>query len=636
MGIPPALMTFVAILIAAATVVVVGIGFHLVIKRWQAANVSEIEHFFGGQVSMINNATQAQEEMPIFFPYPVTPKKNKENDAKKPPKSAPETTQSPPPTPSPPMQPPPSADPEQRAPSAPGPSRSPGPAAVDAEQDRQAAMDDGDDAARIARNANKVTNPYCITPQFVVCEVAPQPVIAINAFRYDGAPESKVESLGPFNQPNQSMQPTFSEEGKTKFFVFDDAVNLNNTKKDIDVPINSGRNGGCSIVSVIRCSDLENSDFVMTTIDKMYTMKVDDFRYYITRNTWCLLMVVYKEKDKGTSYSTFLDDVANGEELRVSQTQDSLLDTNINKMIVGDPMKQGNQSRVDIAYLAVYDRALTPYERQLIRASCKDILISPAARTTDPKVVADYDVTEITDERLSASKDMRRTLKDSSASKFDLLYNVYGKDAVFNTKSMTKYVELSKNDKFFSPTSNFIDMTDGYTMELFFYIRQFSTETDSVVMCYSALQANVRTPQIIMGITSSTFGTNTQVEGNRFTVIYAADMQRFQSQTILSINKWYHVVFTSESKMYINGEKVDTYGRALVTLPLVANQARYITVGDYMNADGSRVSTDAGRTMNGFFGLGRIYNYPLNPTAVRERYTVVKNSNGGGNVYGLP
>lgn len=639
-GIPPALMTFIAILIAAATIVVVGIGFSLVIRRWKDAASIEIENFYGGQVSMINNATQGQDEVPIFFPYPVTPKKKKKEKEEKPPDPEPDVPDpiANPPTPeSPELTPPPSPTPpvEESVPE-PAPPDPVTPAEIEVGPSAKPPAIAESDAVRSARIANKVSNPYCIKPQFVVCEVAPQPIISINAFRYDGTLESKVGTIGPFSQPIATLQPTFSEDGINRFFMFDAAAALNNTAKDADVAMNSGRNGGCSIVAVIRCSDMENPDFVLTRIEKKYEMKLEDFKYYITRNTWCLLMVVYKEKDRGTSYSTFLDDVANGEELRVSQTQDSLLDTNVNKMIVADPVKKDSVSRVDIAYLGVYDRALTQYERELIRASCNDILISPSARKVDPKVMADYDLTEITEERLDANKDMRRSLVDASPSGFNLIYNVYGKDAIFNSKSKTKYVELSKNDKFFSQTSNYIDMIDGYTVELFFCIRQYSIETDSIVMCYSALQANVRIPQMIMGVTSSTFGTNTQIEGNRFTVIYAADMPRFQSQTVLSVNKWYHVVFTSESKMFINGQRVETYGRALVTLPLVVNQARYITVGDYMNADGSRVSTDAGKSMNGFFGLGRIYNYPLTPAAAQERYTVVKNSNGGGNVYGLP
>jgi hypothetical protein len=640
-GIPTSLITVIAVVIAVATVAIVGVGFHAVIKRWQGT--VDVEHFYSNQVSMINNATQAPDEVPIFFPYPVTPKQAKKTDATPAePQVVPPTTPTPTAEKKPPaLSPIANIKPTKVVASPPGPSRTPDSSEGDVVGPPGSSSLEAS-ASKNMRTAFKAANPYCISPQFVVCEVAPQPAITINAFKYDGAVESRVESIGPFGQSSPNLQAKYIEEGKTRFFSFREMATLKITDKDADVGIPTGRNGGCTLVSVVRCTDVENSDYVIASLkfgdsdQQRYIQTLEDFKYYITRNTWCLLMCIYKEKDKGTSFSTFLDNMANGEELRVSQTQDTLLDTNIKTMVLADPVKEGNTTGVDIAYVGVYDRALTPYERQLIRASCEDILKSPSARTIEPKVVVDYDVTEITDAQLSANDDMRKSLNDKSASKFDLIYNVHGKDALYNTKTTSKSVELSKSDKFFSPTSNFIDMADGYTFELFFCVRQFSSEADSVVMCYSALEMNVRTPQIIAGVTSSTYGTNTQIEGHRFSVVYAADLPRFQSKQTLDENKWYHIAFTSESKMFINGEQVETYGRAVVALPLIANQARYITIGDYKNADGARVSTDAGKTINGYFGLSRIYNYPLNHAAIRERYTIVKNSNGGANVYGLP
>ena len=629
------------VFIAVVTIVVLLIGFRVVVRRWGSAD-TQIEHFFfNSQVSMINNATQPPDEVPIFFPYPVMPPKE-EKDKKKRPRQVDETKH----IMSPPAilpvavqgKPPVAAKPPQM----PTPSRAapPDAAEIALADSPSASLTNANNPSRNPRNAFKAANPYCIAPQHVICEVAPQPLISINAFKYDGKPDSSVASLGPFVQQDLRKQPKFVEEGNVRFFSFSESASMvNSTKDNAEIP--TGRNGGCSIVTVMRCTDVENADFVIASLtfgklpNQKFITRIEDFKYHITRNTWCLLMCVYREKDDGTSFSTFLDNVGNGEEIRVSQTQEALMDTDMKSMVIADPSKDGNTTGVDIAYIGIYDRALSPYERQLIKASCEPILKSPSARATDPKVVADYDLTELNEATLSANKDMKRSMQDKSASKFNLLYNM-GRDAVFNTRLSAKSVEMTKSEKFFSPTSCFIDMTDGYTIELFFCVRQFSSEADSVVFCYSALEMNVRTPQIVAGVTSSSFGTSTEIEGHRFSVFYAADIPRFQSKGTLQINQWYHIVFTSESKMFINGEQVETFGRAVVALPVAANQPRYLTIGDYKNADGARVTTDAGNTMNGYIGVVRVYNYPLVHASVKERYMAVKSSGGGDNVYGLP
>ena len=651
------------VVVTGAVIAATGFVFARVAARAVANDQGEhAEHFYyGNQVSMINNATaapyhEAMPEIPVYMPFPVMPKDEEKNEgtpATDPPPSPSDMPPGKPPEPAAPPAMPPAAAPQAPAPGpgAPPAASPPGmpPSKSTPNPNADGISGPGPLDIEVALNAN----PHCINPQYVVCEVAPAPVFSINGFKFDGTPGTKISQLGPLVQRDTEMQPSYKEDARVRYFAFDGAKTLvNDAKETINLPIS--QNGGCSIVALVRCTDVDNPDYTIASLNyvgtqgKTYSMAIEDFKHYAARNTWGLWMSIYAEKDKGTSYATFLDAVDRGEELRIQQTQESIEDADIRSMGIANPVKEDNSTGVDIAYVGFYDRALTPYERLLIRASCEQIIAAPPPRAIEPRVVADYDLTTITDAYLNTSPDLRRMVKDMSPSKFNLVYNVDGRDAVFQTRVAARCVEMTKNEKFYAASSSYVDLTSGYTFELLFMVRQFSQESDSVIMCYATLENNLRAPQIIIAITPSKAGMANQVEGHRLSVFYQSDMLRFETNETLKENKWYHAIITSESEMFINGEKAKTTGRAVATLQLVASQSRYITIGDYKNADGQRVSADAGNTMNGFYALARIYNYPLSASAAREAYrkakSVGKNLGDTGegnkkieeNVYGLP
>lgn len=513
-------------------------------------------------------------------------------------------------------------------------------------------------------------------------------------------------------QPEQRLRPLFREEkvGDTvvRFLSFDGRQ----TVQTIDLPymkdrkVMAKRNGGCSFVLLARLGDVTNTSLKLANIPgTLFGLEMSEtFRYMVHRVKFMLLIKVFKEEQLldgnsvGVTTQIYLNDVENSEQVYVTQTQESLHDTDLAGLEImrkasivegfaddatvggsdvdmmggapaafttapvafaeggapagatdsppsvpavtaavsqsADPSPPSMPAGIDIAYMGIYDRALNLSERRLIARSVQAIIDGQVTPSIKPAAVVDFDITQISAEILDADPDSRRMVKDLSPNKFHLMYNVEGQSVSAQYRlanTQTKCLELTKNEKFFTPTPVNLDTSNGYTIELLFCIREFSSENDSAIFCYATQDANVRVPQLIVSVSSnrSSSSDNINGDGNRLSVFFTHDIPRFECLINLRTNKWYHAVITSDSKIYLNGSQVPTTGRAVTWLPDVIDRGRYLTLGDHNVADSYRVTTDTGISINGFIAVSRFYTAPINDELVKELHRKLRDDRGG-------
>ena len=540
----------------------------------------------------------------------------------------------------------------------------------------------------ISTNESKtgeIRAPYCVSPRFVVCEIeSPKPpILSINAFSIDkhvlntkiqvaarGVASGKVALIG---QPNIARRPLFREHKfglksnvLVRSFSFQREHSLQ-VLNDTDMKmrkLNAKTNGGCTFVALVRIGDLFDTDIFIASIPgTMFEISTrEPLRYLVNASKFVMLMKVFREEkivdgpDVGVTIEMYINNVEDGEEVYVTQTQQSLVDTTLgslklmhvggNEHTTGSVMPPSTEvphvehfeqapMPMDLSYFGIYDRALNLAERRLIATSVKNIMDAQVNPNIKPKIALEYDIRLLTDELLDATPDMRRMLKDSSGNRHNLLYNIEGDSvsAQFRlTNTQTKCVELAKNEKFFSASPVYLETSAGYSMEFLFCAREFSRENDSIIFCYTTQDLNIRDPQLIVNITpnqkkndrNSDSSDGTTKDGHHLSVYFSADLPRFECLVDLRLNKWYHVIITSESNIYINGAEAPATGNMVTWVPDLPDRGRYITIGDYKVTDSYKVSTDTGNSLGGYIALTRFYSAPMNEVGAKEAYQQIR------------
>ena len=485
----------------------------------------------------------------------------------------------------------------------------------------------------------------CAVPQYTVCEVVPAPPISFHAFRFvaigDGKSfmKRKVANVeDTFRQADMELQPTLlqtePEWESVPYFEFVKAQTMPYTRippATLDVQ----RNRGCSIVALVRIQnyDLGASDVtLMGMTPQIYALTVNEFRYYIQNNRWMLYIKVWDESDDNTGVTvrSYLDFMNEKDEVSISQNQSKLPAANVQTIAVARPasaqpagsgavLSIERAMAAHVAYASVYDRALVDKERNLIFASVAKIIENQPVYSETIEAIVDYDILSI--KAFDDPKEQRRIKDKSSRNGFDLQYNVDMNPEKYSFKPFTS-IQLTKNDKYYTSQSVYLEMPDGYSMELMFSVDEFSSDVASVIFCYSVIADVSSTPQLIAGVTATD-----SAKGNLFYVQYFTQQEektgRLESSVRISPGEWYHVIVTSESKIFINGVRdTSTRGRAVTNFP--AATGRYITIGDYKNPAIDSTTSDYGNTMKGGISLARMYNAPITQTKVDELYSNVK------------
>jgi hypothetical protein len=486
---------------------------------------------------------------------------------------------------------------------------------------------------------------HCDQPKYTICEVIPIPAVSLHAFRFF-AKEGKnmvgevvdtVEDV--FKRSDTVVEPTLQTTLPELLSV--PYFELKTFQQHFTyAPIKSNPNGlnirtnkGCSFVMLARLSSAENSDYIFASLDpsgSTYTMSMEDYKYYLQIDKWMLFIKVWTQSDNnaGRSIHTFLNTIDEKDEIYVFQDQMPLTDASLDNLVIcGVDAKVTTNSTAlttcDVAYLGIYDRALNAYERSLIQASCIDILIKQPDAITPPVAIADFDVltmdiTIMNDETFDFNR-----IRDLSGNNNLLYNNDNAKNVMGRWQTQPfPFLELTKNDKYHTESSTFLDLPSGYTLELLFCGIEFSADNHSIIFSYSTMETNASLPQMVANITA----TNS-TEGNVFSVIFFTSredkMGRLDSSIRIETGTWYHIIVTSESKIYINGVlDPDTRGHAVTRFP--STQGRYINIGDYNNPEVNSSSSDYGNTLRGRISLAKIFNGPMNSAQVEESYNKIK------------
>jgi hypothetical protein len=391
-------------------------------------------------------------------------------------------------------------------------------------------------------------------------------------------------------------------------------------------------NKGCTIVALAR---VESYDFAtdITLIgmsENKYSLTLNDFKYYIQNKRWMLFIKVWDEsKDQtGLTILSYIDFMDENDEVAVSQDQSTLPVADVKTLVVAKPgtdpsATQGAALSVEsamathIAYASVYDRALTDKERNMVLESVRKILDNQPIFEDAIEAVVDYDIMA----SKQSSEFDQRTVKDRNArNMFHLRYNM---DIVPEKYEFRPFpsLRLTKNDKYYTDRSVYLEMPDGYSIELMFCVEEFSNDVASVIFCYSVIASESGIPQLIAGVTATD-----SAKGNLFYVqFFTQEIKtgRLESSVRISPGEWYHVIVTSDSKIFVNGVRdKDARGRAVTNFP--AASGRYISIGDYKNPDIDSTTSDYGNTMHGGISLARIYNAPVTQAKVDQLYFNVK------------
>lgn len=577
------------------------------------------------QVAMINNTMPEPEEWPIFYPVPLPP----------PVMPCMECPEEDPVEPSPPFHPThpnptntPTKQPSQPSLPSPPPTAQPLPVAASPSPANSQSRSPVAKRPVPQFEADTPGNPHCISPQYVVCEVHPAPRASVNAFKL-GALEpvqsdTKLSKWEGFSQDDATLQPSyFTEDGgfKMSFVRHTWMQSMPFTAENVKLSI--GKNKGVSLVFLARFTDDFDAydTYKLLVVGDKYTLTIADIKYYVVRGRWMFIIKTFAEEDMGVVIRTFVNDMDETEEITVAQRQlgdmtiEDMETNNIHLMI-------GNIGVVvDVVYAGVYDRALTAYERKgLIRLSVDEIINLPGPVPV-PKALVNYDVEGMT---MAAIGQNNKLFIDSSDNGNHLLYNQQTTPA-FQIQAPPKYLSLTKNQRFYSQNPVSMDLDFGYSVELLFSCIEFGQENNLVVFTYSsqnkASSGERDIPDIIAQITTV---DNNTIRGNLFSVFYAANLRSFECQEVVEANKWYHIVFTSDSTMFVNGVKVVPRGKAVANMPTLEGHKRYISIGDMNSANSLTISNDTGRTLVGKYALARIYNGPLTSEAVMTRYNAVK------------
>jgi hypothetical protein len=482
----------------------------------------------------------------------------------------------------------------------------------------------------------------CAVPQYTVCEVVPVPPIGFHAFRFFAIGDGKsfiTRNVGNvedcFKQTDVKLQPkllqTAMEWEGVPYFEF--------TKKQtmayVQAPpatLEIKANKGCTIVALAR---VESYDFAtdITLIgmsENKYSLTLNDFKYYIQNKRWMLFIKVWDEsKDQtGLTILSYIDFMDENDEVAVSQDQSTLPVADVKTLVVAKPgtdpsATQGAALSVEsamathIAYASVYDRALTDKERNMVLESVRKILDNQPIFEDAIEAVVDYDIMA----SKQSSEFDQRTVKDRNArNMFHLRYNM---DIVPEKYEFRPFpsLRLTKNDKYYTDRSVYLEMPDGYSIELMFCVEEFSNDVASVIFCYSVIASESGIPQLIAGVTATD-----SAKGNLFYVqFFTQEIKtgRLESSVRISPGEWYHVIVTSDSKIFVNGVRdKDARGRAVTNFP--AASGRYISIGDYKNPDIDSTTSDYGNTMHGGISLARIYNAPVTQAKVDQLYFNVK------------
>jgi hypothetical protein len=599
------------------------------------------EHF--KQVAMINNTQPEPEEWPIFYPVPLPPPMVPtmdcccdEDEQVAPPAPLPSqpTPNVPKPSPTIPSQVPtgtPTTPPSKETPTPtidakPPTARSPAPAAPPKEPL----------VPVITTTPTTPGNPYCISPQYVICEVHPAPKISINAYKLGSVDKATklqpVQKWEAFEQPDILLQPQYDVEENgfaVSYVKFKNRQSIAFTPTNVSLDV--GKNKGISFVYLARLNegfDPFGSYKLMAVTDK-YTLTVDDVKYYVLKDKWSLIIKVYKEEDTtgGTTVSTYINEMDDLEEIHIEQLQTS--DKKLEDIVALAPkdvqvMTGAIDSEIDVVYVGVYDRPLTAYERKtLIRTSCEEIINKLSKELPVPKAILDYNIETIIENNIT-----NKIFTDTSDSALHLMYN---ESTTPNfVLAPPKYLALTKNQRFYSQNSVSLDLSAGYSVELLFCGTEFAFENDAVIFAYTIRKTDILYPDIIAKV--STVDSST-TRGNKFSVTYANSFKRFECQELIEKDMWYHIVFTSESTIYFNGQKVVPKGRAVANIPTMEGQDRYVSIGDNTSATAMVVTNDVGHTMVGRYALIRVYNAPINSDTITLSYNTVK---GTMNPYKLP
>ena len=580
------------------------------------------------QVAMINNTMPEPEEWPIFYPVPLPPPNLPCVECPEDAPTVPGAT----PGQVPAGQPVPVGGSTPSKPSTPGtPSSTPTtaapPAALAASPAKMA-------ASPVAAKPVPVVeptvpgNPHCVSPKYVVCEVHPAPKVSANAFRLSAvdnvAAKSAIAKWDGFSQGEATKQPMYHVDEGTPMVSYVKYTWQQNMAYDgAAATLDIGKNKGASLVFIGRfVDDFDAFDtYKLLAVGEKYTLTIGDIKYYIIKGKWMFVIKTFAVEDQGVAVRTFINDVDDTEETWVGQRQLEELrmedaDAKDVQLMVGNI-----GANVDVVYAGVYDRALTAYERKgLIKPSITDILAIPGPTYT-PRIIVEYNIEKITPE---LAKDPRKQFIDSAAgssSPAPLSYNETTSPA-FEVASAPKFLALTKNQRFYSPNPVRLDLSSGYTVELLFSGADFAKENNAVIFTYStqenaAISGERDIPDIIAQITTV---DKSSVRGNLFSVQYAGNLRSFECEEILNENTWYHVVFTSESTMIVNGVKVLPKGKAVANIPTYEGHQRYISIGDRNTVTALQISSDTGRTMVGKYALVRIYDGALTTDAILASY----------------
>jgi hypothetical protein len=496
---------------------------------------------------------------------------------------------------------------------------------------------------------------YCASPQHVVCEVAipAKPILSINAFAITGvALESGVE----FCDPSKSVvQSNASDRPKLKEITHAGGSPLRFLKITGKEPLRIGErtpiaekvlknkdNKGFSIVMLAKFNKSEDmSTYASVKDTPLLLSHTESFKYYTDKSSCVMIIKTVREnRDQdgmlvGSVNALYVNLVEDDEVIHVRQSQQELTDIGLKDLVMmsnKDADSLANMD-VDLTYFAIYDRPLNMAERVLIRNSVKHILDVGATTKYDLITEAEYNFTTMDPKALEINPNLRRVVQDATQNRFNLVYNVEGENVDIQYRlgsTQTKCIELTKNEKLFSPSPVYIDLTtNGYSIELLFCMKQFSDENDSILLSYSSSEFNIRQPQLLVGI-SPRHRIHLDNKGARLSIFYANDLPRFECVVDLQVSKWYHVIVTSESKIFLNGQQAPTLGRAVSYLP---DMNRILAIGDHRATDSYRVSSDHGNSINGYIALAKLYNSPMNIATASDKYNALKGIDN--NAYGI-
>ncbi len=591
------------------------------------------------QVSMINNSGPGDDEMPVFYPKPMCKPKKK---CPKMPTIIPNNIPTPQPnTPTfkgpdlPPLVQPPHNEIPHTNEGSPLPRMVPPRAAPSNPPKAQPTA-----PLPLEDNKKPSVTYECAKPQYTVCEVVPAPKVSMHVFRFMNTSEGKqalekevsnFEDM--FVQDDEKYKPKLLQTEEEWLSVpYLQHVGMSSLPFKSKAPIDgfdivAGK--GCSLVVLARLQNTENADYTLMGLGDMYKMNVHDFRYYIRENKWMLFIKVWRQGDNndGMSIHTFLDAVDDKDEISIQQMQNEIIAQGIDALHVCKagkvlPSVMAKELVCELAYAGVYDRALQAGERHLIWKSVEEILRKQPLSVPSPKAIVEYNMLAM-EGAPSPSFEYNKVKDSSIVNSFDLIMNSENTDNVGGRYRFNPFTHLvlTKADKFFTQSSSYLEFPDGYSIEIMFVGTEFSETNPNILFCYATPSEESAQPQMIVNVSP----TDTD-KGNLMSVIFFTrqkDVGRIESSLRISPGRWYHVVITSESQIFING-MMDPKPRGRSVTHFPSATGRYITIGDYKNPDVYVATTDYGNTIHGNISVARVYNTALNQSQVDGMFDKVR------------